>query len=32
MSGPRSDGARMSVVLPCVNDGPLLLEALASLR
>jgi len=27
-----SDGARVSVVLPCFNDGALLLEALASLH
>ena len=31
MNGPEPRGARISVVLPCFNDGPLLLEALASL-
>ena len=31
MNGPEPGGARISVVLPCFNDGPLLLEALASL-
>ena len=32
MSAPAAGGARVSVVLPCFNDGPLLLEALGSLR